>query len=266
MLIYKRVCALLTAIAMWSVLYFPAYAYPAPDLSRQGSITVYMQYQNAPVAGGRMELYLVGEFREDAGAYSFVPAGDFSDCGLELGEFGSDESVSGETAAKLRQYADKSGLTGIAMQIGSDGKAFFGDLEPGMYLLVQKASASGYVNVSPFLVSVPLPEDEGYLYEITASPKLVKKKPGSPGGDGSNPGSDPPSSGGPGDPSGGTPDSSGEEPLQLVNIETEVPLQALLLPQTGQLNWPVPVLAILGMGMFFFGWMLRYGRKKQDEA
>jgi LPXTG-motif cell wall-anchored protein len=34
------------------------------------------------------------------------------------------------------------------------------------------------------------------------------------------------------------------------------------LPQTGQLNWPIPLLAILGLAMFSAGWILRYGNKK----
>lgn len=28
------------------------------------------------------------------------------------------------------------------------------------------------------------------------------------------------------------------------------------LPQTGQLNWPVPVLAVSGVVLFAFGWAL----------
>ena len=34
------------------------------------------------------------------------------------------------------------------------------------------------------------------------------------------------------------------------------------LAQTGQLNWPVPVLAIIGLCLFSLGWLLRFGRKK----
>lgn len=267
MLIYKRMCALLMAIAMLCVLGFPAYAYPAPDLAGQGSITLYMQYQDAPVPGGSMALYRVGDLQEDGGIFRFVPADDFSGCGLELGEFGSKQSVSSELAAELRKYADKNNLTGTSMQIGSDGKAFFGGLNTGLYLLVQTVSASGYLKASPFLVSLPLPEDGEYLYDITASPKLVKRTPGSSGGGGKDPG--PPSPGGPGNSPGepggspgGPSDSTGGELFPVDN--PMISLQAL--PQTGQLNWPVPVLALLGLGMFIIGWMLRYGRKRQDET
>ncbi|MCD7821787.1 MAG: hypothetical protein LUG64_06230, partial [Clostridiales bacterium] len=39
------------------------------------------------------------------------------------------------------------------------------------------------------------------------------------------------------------------------------------LPQTGQLNWPVPVLAVSGVVLFALGWGLsRSGRKREGYA
>ena len=37
------------------------------------------------------------------------------------------------------------------------------------------------------------------------------------------------------------------------------------LPQTGQLNWPVPVLVVLGLALFSLGWGLRFGRRKDSH-
>jgi LPXTG-motif cell wall-anchored protein len=36
------------------------------------------------------------------------------------------------------------------------------------------------------------------------------------------------------------------------------------LPQTGQLNWPIPVLAVLGLAAFTAGWILRYKKRKHN--
>lgn len=36
--------------------------------------------------------------------------------------------------------------------------------------------------------------------------------------------------------------------------------------QTGQLNWPVPVLAGAGMVMFIVGWRLNYAKRKKEDA
>ena len=37
------------------------------------------------------------------------------------------------------------------------------------------------------------------------------------------------------------------------------------LPNTGQLNWPIPVLVLLGLILFSAGWLLRFGKKHDDE-
>ncbi|MBE6967137.1 MAG: LPXTG cell wall anchor domain-containing protein [Ruminococcaceae bacterium] len=38
------------------------------------------------------------------------------------------------------------------------------------------------------------------------------------------------------------------------------------MPQTGQLNWPVPVMAIIGATLFITGWVLCLRKKRiKDE-
>lgn len=37
------------------------------------------------------------------------------------------------------------------------------------------------------------------------------------------------------------------------------------LPDTGQLNWPIPVLVVLGLILFSLGWVLRFGKKKDGH-
>jgi hypothetical protein len=38
------------------------------------------------------------------------------------------------------------------------------------------------------------------------------------------------------------------------------------LPQTGQLNWPIPVLVVLGLGVFTAGWIVRFDEKEQVKG
>lgn len=44
-------------------------------------------------------------------------------------------------------------------------------------------------------------------------------------------------------------------------LETPQVLGSRRLPQTGQLNWPVPVLAIMGMAMFMTGYYVQFGKR-----
>lgn len=259
---YRGVSALsafLTALCAWCL---TVYAFSAPDVSRLGSITLRMQYQEAFVSGGEITLYRVGKLQADSEGYSFAESGDFSGCGMELGTLGSELSVSGQLAKGLKVYADKNNIAGMTKEIGSGGTVYFGKLETGLYLLVQKKPASGYMCAAPFLVSIPLPDEQDYYYNVTAAPKLEPEK--SPGGPA-------PGTSGGGSPSGGSPSgdflsgsvdtASGGGDGGGEGRETS----SGPLPQTGQMNWPVPVLAVLGLGMFFAGWMLRFRRKKQNE-
>ena len=130
-----------------------------------------------------------------------------------------------ELAERLAQYAE--GLTGLTLPIDDEGRVTFPELELGLYLLVQEEAAEGYYNAAPFLVSVPYMENGTYRYAVDASPKVELEK--------------------------------APEPTK----PTEPPEPTL--PQTGQLNWPVPVLVVLGLGLFAGGWILYFGGRKDGR-
>ena len=115
------------------------------------------------------------------------------------------------SAQTLAEDARKNGLPGESRTVDDVGTAFFGDLEPGRYLVVQWEGKAGYENMAPFLVEIPLEIDGKVYYEVTATPKVARIRPEK-------------------------------------------------LPQTGQLRWPVPVLAMLGMGLFGTGFYIRKKR------
>lgn len=133
-------------------------------------------------------------------------------------------------AKELAEYAERQSLSGTEVNIDGSGNAVFLNLELGLYLIVQKEAAEGYEAVVPFLVSVPINENGIYLYDVDASPKIELKTAGT-----TTPPAVPPSD---------TPDSP--------------------LPQTGQLNWPVPVMAVIGLLLFSAGWMLRFRQKEEQ--
>ncbi len=60
-------------------------------------------------------------------------------------------------------------------------------------------------------------------------------------------------------------DVTAEEKFQL--YQEPKPTQPIKpqLPQTGQLNWPVPVLAVLGLLLFSTGWVLCFHRNRDAE-
>lgn len=140
-----------------------------------------------------------------------------------------DDPSSSLLAESLASYAAEAGLDSTTVSIGSDGTWEISDLELGLYLIVQNDPADGYEAISPFLVSLPYYDEDAdeYLYEVDADPKM--------------------------EPITETP----EDPVEVVDEK---------LPQTGQLNWPVPILAILGVVMFIVGYGVLHGGKEKDDA
>lgn len=137
------------------------------------------------------------------------------------------DKVNSVTLAKALAHLAKN-FEGVTKTIGDNGKVTFDNLELGLYLLVQQTAAEGYNAAAPFLVTVPMFENGEYVYEVDASPKVeLEKKPEvTP-----------------------TPKPSDPNPN---------------LPQTGQMNWPVPVLAISGVCLFTAGWLLRFKKSKYE--
>lgn len=218
-----------------------------PDLNRTGSITVTVRDTESkkPVAGGSLKLYQVALVNENDGDYSFAYTDAFSGCRFKL-----DDIESEDLAEDLAGYAADKKLKGTKKTVNADGKVKFTGLELGLYLVTQDQTAENYSELNPFLVSVPLREDENLVYDVNASPKAgtVTKE------------STPPAN----DPGTGnhkhkhSSSSSDTAPTAAA----AVPQLATVLPQTGQLWWPVPLLAVAGILLVAAGWMKR---KYEDD-
>ena len=96
---------------------------------------------------------------------------DFADSRVSLEDPGADRA-----AAELAAYAEEREIPMQTGEISEAGTILFRELEPGLYLLMQKDAADGYIEVNPFLVSIPMLEDGEYIYAIDASPKVETKK------------------------------------------------------------------------------------------
>lgn len=134
---------------------------------------------------------------------------------------------SSDLPAELLAFAKEHSVTGTKKEIGEDGSVVFEQLPVGLYLLAQETAASGYETAKPFLVSVPFEKDGMFVYDVDASPKVaLEKEPDVP------------------------PDNPPSDPS---------------LPQTGQLNWPIPILTIAGLLLICLGWFMYFRKRKTNE-
>lgn len=223
----KRIFFLLTALLLIVGMGTTVFAQEVPDSSQNGYCSIYIDLNYAEGTGtlGSLTIYQVGVIREEDGNYSFVPAGSFAD------KWDRYEDVrSAELARELEAFATEGRLEGITEAVQDDGTVTFSGLELGLYLVTQQEAASGYEKINPFLIGVPGNENGTYVYQVDASPKVQ-------------------------------PETVPTEPTEPEPTEPPEPE----LPYTGQLNWPVPLLAVLGLGLFVLGWGLRFGKRENAD-
>lgn len=125
---------------------------------QEGSICIRLAYGDSPEFPGSLTLFRVGRLLD----------GSFAPEGFLAGSWERYQKLSaGELARALAELAAQEKAAGITEAVGPDSQAVFRDLEPGIYLVVQKEAASGYDKINPFLVTVP--EAGG---QVDATPKI----------------------------------------------------------------------------------------------
>lgn len=275
---------------------------PEPD--RLGSITIELWYDGQIVTGGMLEVYRVGEIyiKEDKSGCGFDKIGAFTAFKGRLVNVQSEETV-----RQLAEFVSENALPADYSVENKEGRVTLDRLQTGLYLIIQSEAAKGYEVLNPFLVSVPVMEEGEYVYDVDAHGKFELKTvppeptptPGStaepmptptptPGptaeptptptptpGPTTEPTPTPSSMSEPTPTPGSTseltpmPDSA-SEPAPTPNPDHTPELSAPStekLPQTGQLNWPVPLLAVSGTTLLLIGLALRLhgGRKDSEE-
>lgn len=224
----KKITSILTGIIILLCFNSMVFADSVLDLTRKGSIQITMKYEGNYISGGNLTIYKIANVDVTNGEYNFVLTDSFANSGKSL-----ENIQSSELASSFYTYAKQNSIFGITKEIDDNGNVNFSDLDLGLYLLVQEKGANGYNKVSPFMVSVPIQENGEYVYNVDASPKIELEKTKEPSDMPDNPKND-------------TPENSSD------------------LPQTGQLNWPIPVLVVSGIVIFIIGWWIKFGRKKDQ--
>lgn len=197
-----------------------------PDPERLGSLTISMEFDGEPLEGGSLTLCRAGEIAPDGKSFLLVEA-------LRSEGTSLDDLWDPDLAGELNRLATQHGLEFRTAAI-ENGRAVFSGLEPGLYVVSQRTGEEtpGFAAVDPFLMSLPQWQDGTYIYDLTASPKV---------------------------------------PLEPESTETTDPTSPTQpdddpdLPQTGQLNWPIPLMAVLGMAFLGLGWSLLFGSKRRKQ-
>lgn len=239
----KNGTLLLCAVLLCCAFLCDAAAQAYPDLTRTGSILVrVLDTEGTPVPGGELQCFQVARLT-NAG---YVPVNGFESSGVSLDPFLSDGTGAAELAKELAQKRPANAKF-VSAEPNEAGKVLFSQLELGLYLVSQSVPADRYHALDPFLVTVPLSENGLWIYDIDAAPKVGRASPAPTTTPTTEPSTTPTT----------TPTAS------TTSTPTGRPISRL--PQTGQLRWPVPVLAGMGLAFLLIGWILSKRQEKRNE-
>lgn len=145
-----------------------------PDMNRKGSVTVVLQKQGAAEAihDGEFTIYQVAGIHQDDADLTYELTAGFEGSQADLTTL-----EDAKLAETLAAYAKEHKLSGEASAVPVDGKVVFGDLKPGLFLVVQTIPSEGYYPAKSFLVSAPVKDEETqqWIYDVDATPKTEIK-------------------------------------------------------------------------------------------
>ncbi len=239
----RKLLAVLLTTLLFAAFSASVYA-DAIDLNETGSISVtFKDSATGQVIGdGVMTLYKVADIESSDGNLAYVYTEGFAGSEIVLGDLTA-ETLAGD----LHTYAKNNSVNAAKIgTVNNMGICYFDELELGLYLVVQTAAAEGYHIIAPFLVSVPISTTAGWVYDVEATPKMEKGL--------SNYTS-----------SSVTTSSTTTPPTSTTRDPSDVYGAQNQLPQTGQLNWPIPVLAGGGILLFLIGWVAVNGKGKKES-
>ncbi|CCK85966.1 Putative uncharacterized protein [Lactobacillus equicursoris DSM 19284 = JCM 14600 = CIP 110162] len=253
-------CSFFLALAMLPCLLLPVFQKAdRVDAADVSNITIQMHDLQTGVAikGGSLVVYQVAK-KDSAGKFQYTS--QFSSVTKSISSLSQDQIMTADFANTLASYvtANQGKLSGVSAQISDSGEASVNVEGDAVYLVTQDTAASGYEKMNPFCVVLPYTVDGKSMSNIIAQPKMKKKitslpkYPTTP--------TTPSSNKTPSTPSTSKKVKSNPRhpavPTIKENKKTPSATNRVVksLPQTGQLNWPIPLLALLGLTFFTWGW------------
>jgi uncharacterized surface anchored protein len=134
--------------------------------SKVGSISVTLidQKQNKAIVGAELSIYYVATAILDADGnliYDYTKEFEQLDTAID------DKLL----VANLDVFVSQHSVPSIKMTTNEEGMALCNNLSLGLYFVRQTGDVEGYAPCTPFLVTIPNEKNGEYIYDVNASPK-----------------------------------------------------------------------------------------------
>lgn len=136
------------------------------DLSKKGSISVTLKEksENVLIDGAEITIYHIGDASIKDNNLVFNKREELT-CDVSLDNLKDTKLVSDIAKCINDNIIKYEGTT-------DNGKVTFNNLNQGLYLVTQTKSTEGYSDIDSFLVAIPKVEDNKWIYNINALPKV----------------------------------------------------------------------------------------------
>ena len=136
------------------------------DKSKTGSVSVTLieQKQNEPIVGAELSVYYVATVAINSSGnlnYAFTDAFEDSEINID------DPSI----ATKLDAFVLEHNVSSVKVTTNENGTATCQNLPLGLYFVKQTGAVQGFAPCTSFVVTVPGKNSDGFVYEVNASPK-----------------------------------------------------------------------------------------------
>ena len=295
----RRIFSLLLVCMLVFTISMTTSASEVPDLSKNGTITVKMDCGGKALNGGSLSIYQVGVIVEDETVFRFEVIDELKDSGLSLNNLDNPRLAMQmaelakdlpEITAPIRRgkavFRDVVPGVYVVVQHEHNTSKGAGAINP--FLASVPTEEDGCYNYDviadpkvPWVLDPTYPTFPDPTYPTCPDPTYPTYPdptyPTDPEPSDPNPTDPTPTEPKPTEPDSTEPDPTDPKPTEPDTTEpnptdpeptspkpTQPQPDEPKLPQTGQLNWPVPIFVVSGMTLFVIGWILRFGRKKEQ--
>ena len=226
----KFLLGLLTAV----LLICPATAIETIHTEQTGSLTIKSSYGGQPLTNVPFAVYRMADVSQ-YGSFTLLP--QYTGSKAAVNQLTQDAAIDWRKAAQhLRTWTQNHAISADAQKnTDKNGTVTFSQLRAGLYLVVgldAKSNGKTYCS-APFLVSVPeLTENQtAWQYDVTANPKSEPEHT--------------------------------TQPEDKPKDDTPPKKPKKNLPDTGILQWPIPVLAGSGLALMLIGWKMKKNNRNK---
>lgn len=168
----KKTAKMLIASIIISVMCFTLFsAAYALSLDTKGSITLHVadSETKAPLVGASFRIYFFAAAYKSGSGVGYDYVVPYDDCNMDM-----DDLQDAYLPIHLTHFANTHSLPFTEITSDENGYIVFESLEPGVYLIVPSNSIDNYFMPTPFVVNIPLYDDENkdWIYDINATPKM----------------------------------------------------------------------------------------------